>query len=256
MHGMVESFFRDWSPLAIGAKVMWLAQLALIVHALKTGRPFWWFWILFSAPAIGGIAYVLIELMPEWRGSGPSVSWKPRAWRIRDLRRDLEETDTVKLRLALAEELLADGQSEAARQEAEQCLQGVFRDDPHTLAAVARHRLEAGKAKEALEAVERVNTRADRMLAQDVALLRGRALVAVGRHAEAQDALRSIAATYIGEEPRFFLAESLRATGGMAEAREIWTDIRKRFRRANRGWRRAEKRWFELAGKRLKETKS
>ena len=253
MHGLIESFFTDWSPLAIGTKLVWVAQLALIVHALKTGRPYWWFWILFSAPVIGGIAYVLIELAPEWRGSGPTVSWKPRAWRIRELREELEETDTVKLRLALAAELFAAGQADEAMKLAEECLQGVFRDDPHTLAAVARYRLEANQAKAALEAIERINTRADRMLAQEVAVMRGRTLVLLGRQVEAQEVLRSVVDTYIGEEARYFLALSLQKTGSSAEARELWTEIRKRFRRANRGWRRAEKRWFTLAGERLKE---
>src|SRR3954469_2991119 len=121
---MLDSFIHDWSPVAIGAKLLWVGQLVLIVHALKTGRPYWWFWILFSAPVIGGIAYVLIELAPEWRGSAPSMNWKPRRWRIRDLREELEETDTVKVRLTLAEQLLADGQAEEACQIAEEGLRG------------------------------------------------------------------------------------------------------------------------------------
>jgi hypothetical protein len=252
---MISSFIHDWSPVAIGAKVVWLVQLGLIVHVLKTGRPYFWFWILFSAPVLGGIAYALVELAPDMRGVGGSLNWKPRAWRIRDLRAELEETDTVKLRLALASELLAARLPAEACQAAEDCLTGVWRDDPHTLAAVARYRLEAGKTAPALAAIEQIKIERDKMLAADVALLRGRALVAAGRHPEAQSTLRSIADTYIGEEPRFFLAKSLEQSGRRDEAREIWTDIRKRFRRASRGWRRAEKRWFKLAGEQLKVTK-
>ena len=256
----MHALFSDWSGLGVATKLVWLAQLALVVHVFKTGRPYWWFMVLMMAPGIGGIAYFLIEVMPDLRGppsrGGARGSWKPRAWRIRDLRTELEETDTVKLRLALASELLANDEADAARAEAEACLQGVFRDDPHTLAAVARYRLEAGQASEALAALEKINTRADRMLAQEVAVMRGRALVATGRHDEAQVVLRAAATTHIGEEARYFLAVSLRASGAAAEAREIWNDIRKRFRRANRGWRRAEKRWFTLAGERLKETQA
>jgi hypothetical protein len=255
MDSILESVLHDWSPLGVLTKLMWLGQLALIVHVVKTGRPFWWFWILIVAPVIGGVAYVLIEIAPELRGAGMTVGWKPRAWRIRALRRELEETDTVKLKLALAEELLAAAQPKEARLVAEECLQGVFRDDPHTLAAVAHYRLECGDAAAALAAVEKIDTKADRMLAQDVALLRGRALFLLGQHPEAQAALRSIANGYLGEEPRYFLALSLRETGSVAEARELWLDIRKRFRRAGRNWRRAEKRWFKFAGERLEETK-
>jgi hypothetical protein len=256
MDAMLTSLADDGSPLAVMAKLIWVAQLALIVHALKTGRPYWWFWILISAPIIGGIAYALIEVAPEFHGSGGRMSWKPRAWRVRDLREELEETDTVKLRLALASELLASGEADAACATAEQSLTGVWRDDPHTLAAVARYRLEAGKVKEALDALGKINTRADRLLAQQVAVMRGRALVQAGRHAEAQAVLQSAMNVFMGEEARYHLAVSLQASGSTEAARDLWLEIRKRFRRASRGWRRSEKRWFKLAGERLAETKS
>jgi hypothetical protein len=244
----------DGSVLSTLTSFLWIAQLALMVHVFRTGRPYWWFLVLLVAPGIGALVYVLVEILPEMRGSRLGVGWKPRAWRIRELRRELEETETVKLRLALAEELLAAEQTEEACAVAEAALQGVFREDPHTLAAVAHHRLECGRVAEALEAIDKINIKADRMLAQDVALLRGRALLLSGRHEEAQTALRSIVGTYVGEEPRYFLGVSLQQSGATEEARALWHDIRKRFRRAGRGWRRTEKRWFKLAGERLKET--
>src|SRR5688572_1932097 len=95
-------FFDPDSPWASIAQVLWVLQLALIIHVYKTGRPFWWIYILFIAPAIGGIAYLLLELLPDWRVNRGGI-WKPRSFRIRKLRDDLEETDVVKTRLELAE---------------------------------------------------------------------------------------------------------------------------------------------------------
>jgi len=244
---MIESILSDWSVFGLITKLLWLVQLVLVIHVFKTGRPYWWFWILLAAPVIGGLAYLLIELLPDTSfGSGGFTLWKPRAWRIRDLRAELEESDTVMLRLRLAAELLAGGQAAEACAVAEECLRGAFRDDPHTLANVARYELEAGKFPEALAAL--------RMLGHEVAFLGGWALVQAGRHAEAQPILRKIESVLLGEQPRYFLAVSLQQSGNGAEARALWEDIRKRFRRAGRGWRRAEQRWFKLAGERLKET--
>jgi len=252
---MIESILSDWSFFGVIAKLLWLVQLALVVHVFKTGRPYWWFWILLVAPVIGGLAYILIELLPDLRASSGDGSflWKPRAWRIRDLQAELEETNTIKLRLTLATELLAAQRTAEACAVAEESLSGAFRDDPHTLANVARYRLEAGKFAEALAALDKVKVEADRMLGSEVAFLRGWALVQAGRHAEAQPILRKIESVLLGEQPRYFLAVSLEQSGARAEARAIWQDIRKRFRRAGRGWRRSEKRWFKLAGERLKE---
>ena len=243
-----------WSSYAILVRLGWLLQIGLIVHVFRTGRPYWWCLVLFMAPGIGGLAYILIEILPGLRISGPTASWKPRAWRIRDLREQLEESDTIKLRLGLADELAAAGRAAEACALAEEGLRGVFRDDPHTLAAVARFRLEAGKAPEALATLERVDTHRDRMLEDQVVLLRGRALVLTGRQAEAQEALRSLESRHSGEEARYFLAVSLQQSGQIAEARQIWSDIKKRYRRANRAWRRSEKPWFKLAVQRLIET--
>ncbi len=252
---MIESILSDCALFGVVTKLLWLVQLALVIHVFKTGRPYWWFWILLAAPVIGGLAYILIELLPATSvTSGGFTLWKPRAWRIRDLRAELEESDTVKLRLQLAAELLAGGQTAEACAVAEECLRGAFRDDPHTLANVARYELEAGKFTEALAALAQVKVEADRMLGNEVTFLRGWALVQAGRHAEAQPILRNIESVLLGEQPRYFLAVSLQQSGQVAEARGIWEDIRKRFRRAGRGWRRAEQRWFKLAGERLKAT--
>src|SRR3954470_8825238 len=122
MDHMLTRLVSDWSPLAVVAKLLWMVQLGLIVHVLKTGRPYFWFWILFSAPVLGGIAYALVELAPDMRGVGGSFNWKPRSWRIRDLRAELKESDTVKLRLALASELMAARQPAEACQAADECL--------------------------------------------------------------------------------------------------------------------------------------
>jgi hypothetical protein len=245
------AFFDSDGPWAAIAQVLWVLQLALIVHVYKTGRPYWWIYVLFIAPAIGGLAYVLIELLPEWKSSGGSL-WRPRALRIRKLREELEESDIVKTRFALAEELLAAGEATEALTIAEGTLTGVFKDDPHTLASVARFRIEAGKAAEALEALSRVNTKNDKMLDLDVTVMRGRALLATGRYQDAREHMESVQARYSGEEPRYFLALSLKADGRTDEAHQLLEDIVKKFRRASRAWRRSERHWFRLARAELK----
>jgi len=49
--------------------VLLLINVGLIVHAAKTGR-FWpWGYIILFIPGFGALAYVLVELAPEWFGS-------------------------------------------------------------------------------------------------------------------------------------------------------------------------------------------
>jgi hypothetical protein len=251
MHFNPAAFFDPDGPWAVIGPILWLLQLGLIIHVYKTGRPYWWIYVLFIAPAIGGLAYLLLELLPEWKTNRGGF-WQPRSVRIRRLRDALEEGDIVQTRLKLADELLAAGQPEEALAIANDALTGVFKDDPHTLASVARVRIEAGKPREALEALGKIDTKHDKMLDLEVTVMRGRALFATGQHHEAQTNMEAVQTRYTGEEPRYYLALSLRATGKKDEARQLLEDIVKKFRRASRAWRRSERHWFQLANAALK----
>jgi hypothetical protein len=135
-------------------------------------------------------------------------------------------------------------------------LRGVFRDDPLTQAAVARHKVDTARWAEALALLDQINVKADRMLALEVALLRARALLGCQRWPEAEGVLRSLQGQLIGEEPRYFLALALQGLGRPNEAIDLWRDILKRYRKGGPAWRRSEKRWFRLAQQRLEETKA
>src|SRR5262245_17144394 len=87
-----------------------LVQVACIVHALRTGRPFWWFWIIMCFPLLGAAAYVLFEVRPTWgRLDWQSLAWrfKNAAARIRLREEQFEASPSVNSRLALAAELHA-----------------------------------------------------------------------------------------------------------------------------------------------------
>jgi hypothetical protein len=241
--------------LAMIAQAMWILQLALVIHVYRTGRPYWWTFILFSAPIIGGLAYFFIEISPELRtpsGHGFFYRLMPRKWRIADLRAEIEETDTVENRFALAEEL-ADGEMhEEAHDVAAECLRGVFKDDPHTLATVARYKIEIARFADAIALLDRVDTQANRRLALQVGLSKGDALLGLKRFSEAETYYRGINGLFIGEAPRFGLASIMEKTGRKQEAIALWKDIRTKFRKASPAWRRSEKRWYKLATAKLK----
>lgn len=252
---MVDFLLTDWSLAAMITKFIWLAQLAMVFHVIRTGRPYWWLLVLFFAPALGGLIYFFVEVLPDWRWEDPTGGWRPRAMRVHEARAKVEETGTVQARLELAGLLLAGGDVAAARQEAETCLQGVFRDDPMVLAEVARYRIEAGDQAAALEALDRANPQGDHQLSLKLGLLRGRALLLDERYDEAQACLAEAEAGNLGDEPRYFRALALHQAGRTAEAREVWEEMRRHFRRAGRAWARTERKWFNLATKRLDETR-
>ena len=46
-----------------------LISLGFMIHAAKTGRFMPWFYIILFLPGIGAMAYVVVELVPQWFGS-------------------------------------------------------------------------------------------------------------------------------------------------------------------------------------------
>jgi hypothetical protein len=255
----MSALFSNRDSLTVVTQIIWVIQLSLLVHMYRTGRPYWWTWVLFGAPVIGGLAYFFVEIAPELRGSrghGFLYSLKPRKWRIADLREAVEEGDSVDNRLALAEELYDGGLKEEAHEVAAECLKGVFSNDPHTLVDVARYKIGISRFEEALGLLDRVNTQADRMLALEVGLLKGDSCYELGRYDEAEQFYRSIEGRYMGDAARFGIASVMERTGRLDQAAAIWKEIRTRFRKASPAWRRSEKKWYKLASAKLNEQKT
>ncbi len=249
-------FYAESGPsfLPMLGQLLWILQIALIIHVYRTGRPYWWTWVLLMAPGIGGLAYVIVELLPGYRS--PTGFWhslKPQKWRIADKREQLEESETVDNRLSLAEELFEAGEFAEADAIASECLKGVFQNDPRTLVDVAKYKIALGKHEEAYAFLSRVDTTRNRMLALEHQVMRGDCLAALGKYAEAEEAYQSVIGFFIGEAPRVGLAQIYEKTGRADEAIALWKDIQKKFRRSSPAWRRTERSWYKLAKTKLEK---
>jgi hypothetical protein len=245
------------SAFAVLAQFFWIIQIALIIHVLRTGRPYWWILILFIAPFIGGLAYVAVELMPGFHApEGWWESIKPRRWRIAGLREQLEESETVTNRLKLADALFEAGEVKEAHTIASECLKGIFQNDPQTLVDVAKYKIGLGNYGDAYALLRKVDTTGNRLLGLQLQIMRGDCLTALQQFPEAEAAYESVLDRYIGEAPRAGLAIVYERIGRAAAAVTIWKEILKKFRRAGPAWRRTELRWYKLAKAKLGAKKS
>ena len=95
------------------ALVVLLLDITLIYHASKTGRLQPWAFIILMIPLVGALAYIVVELVPEWFGSpGAQQARKRIAGKLdpekayRELSDRLAGSDTIANRHALAAECL------------------------------------------------------------------------------------------------------------------------------------------------------
>jgi hypothetical protein len=122
-----------------------IIQVALVVHVIKTGRDRLWIWVLLMAPLIGSLAYLIIELIPEWsRSSSASkvrntvVDIKDPNRKLRTAQANLRRNETVQNLINMAEECMVKGLYGDAEKFYERALKGLYATDPVLLEGKAR----------------------------------------------------------------------------------------------------------------------
>lgn len=240
--------------------VTYLIQLLLIVHVLKTGRNRYWIWILIMLPMLGGVAYLVIELLPELTGG---IAGQRALRSVRqvvnpgaDLRRHADawaQSPNADNARRYAEALLAGGQHEQAEQVLDTALSGFFSTEPSLLQLQAQSRFECGAPAEAVDVLETLQRENPDFHSPEGHLLYSRALEACGRVAEALEAYRSVATYFPGAEARYRLVAALAANGEREQAREEAEQVLNDARLAPAHFRKSQKTWLDHVRRELQQ---
>ncbi len=244
----------DGLVLSVVWPIVLLAQLACLIHVFKTGRPYWWMWVIFGFPVIGLAAYIFLEVRPSLgKLNLQSLLWrlKSRTERIEILRHNLEDSTTIRNRLALSDELHEAGLFDRECEVLSEGLRGAFKDDATLLMRLSQAHLEAGRPVEAEQSLAKAPHERSSEMQQQRALLAARVDAASGRHAAAEKIFRELAARKKSEAPRYYLGEFLWLTGRTDEGTAILRDILLQYRRGTPVWRFQERRWYYAAKKLL-----
>ena len=119
------------------ALVVLLLDITLVYHASKTGRLQPWAFIILLIPLVGALAYIVVELVPEWLGSpGAQQARKRIAGKLdpeklyRELSDRLAGSDTIASRDALATECLKIGRFDEAERHYDHVLKLPMGSEP------------------------------------------------------------------------------------------------------------------------------
>jgi hypothetical protein len=209
-----------------------LVGIFFATHAITTGRPRYWIFIIILMPGVGSLAYVLFELLPDLaytrRGrriaGGVSNLIDPdREWRQRF--DDAQRTDSVDTKLALAEECERKSMWAEAIALYETAAKGLFEHDETVLFGLARAQFGAGDAKAAEATLNRLRAAHPGLRHQDAHLLYARILETQGRLAEALDEYEAVADYYTGFEARTRYGLLLLRNGNTLRARDLFDGV-------------------------------
>jgi hypothetical protein len=234
--------------------LIFLLQIALAIHAYRTGRMNPWLWIIVFVPGLGCLLYVILELLPELAGGATArrvkrdlVATVDPGRDYRALAREVEIAPTVHNRLRLADECVRLGRDAEAQALYAACATGLHAADPAILGSLARTRLATGDLAGSREALDALRAENPDWRPAEVALLYARVLEGQGEEQAALAALRALATTYPGEEARCRYADLLARTGQVDAARAEYREIMRRVELQGRVYRKAQQTWYDAA---------
>ena len=246
------------SLLLFGLSV--IVSIALAVHVVRTGREFFWLWIILIFQPIGGLVYFIAVVLPELtRGQGVQrVQRQARAAldplrEYREAKQACEDTPTVRNQSRLAHAAAALGRHDEAERLYADAAQGIHADDPALLLGRANALLELDRGAEALSVLERLSRDESEGRTPGAVLALGRVYEAVGRAPEAEAALQEAAQRMPGFEGLGRYAAFLARNGRAAQARDMIADMDKRLTKLPAQFRREGKHWRDLAARALAE---
>jgi hypothetical protein len=205
-----------------------LIALYFGIHALRTGREFYWLFILFAFPLLGSLVYGLGVWLPEMRGSRTLRTVQRTASgllnpgrELREARLALEQTPSAGSHLRLADALLAAGQAEASLAHYAQARQGVQADEPEIAVRHAQALLESGDAAGARELLDALIQRRPDFRSARGHLVYARAVAASGDRAKAREEFEAVIQGFAGLEARARYAEALLDWAELSEAASL-----------------------------------
>lgn len=230
-----------------------IVQIALIVHVLKTGRAYYWIFIIFL-PGIGPLVYFIVELLPELlesrRGRSAVRGIKKTLDPGADLRQRQKEhklSGSVDATRRLAGELLESGETEKAIELYETALTGLYEHDPDLLLGLATAQFGNEQFDQARQTLDRLIEHNPDYRSPDGHLIYARSVEACGDVEKAREEYKALVAYYAGAEARVRYGAFLESLGDNDLALEEYEEIVTAAELAPRHYIKAQKHWINEA---------
>lgn len=242
--------------------VIFILEIALqafcVLHAIRTGRPMQWIYIIVFLPLAGSIAYFFMEILPEIRHSRAArqavgdvnrVIDPDRA--LRELTAAVEDVPSAANKVALGQELMRRERYDDAIPLLESGAEGLHADDPAVMLPLAEAKFLNRDYAGARDVLDRLRTAQPDLESPRGHMLYARSYEADGNTDAALTEYEALAGYYPGEEARCRYALLLQKAGRVEEANALFADILRRVDKASKVYFRAQRDWYEVARRNL-----
>lgn len=231
-----------------------LLQVIALVHWAKRRPEAWWLLVIFLGGWIGALAYIIVEVVPDFSLVGPSFKVFPRRRRIKELRAQILDNPSPGNYEELGDLLLENGDPAEARQAFDKAITPRTQD-AHAYYGRALAEVQLGDYAAAIPDLEQVIRAEPEYDFHRAKALYAHALAQTGQTEKADVAFRDATRLSTLSETQYNYAAFLHAQGRDAEAREWAQRILSKKATLPRYLKRRERPWFRKASSLLKELK-
>ena len=229
-------------------------QILMIIHVVRTGRNMYWVMILLMAPGIGGLAYLIVEILPDLMNDyrarrairGVSKTLNPTG-DLRQRQREHKLSGSVDAARHLASELMERGSYYEATQHYQKALTGLYEFDPDLMLGLATAQFGNEQYEEARETLELLIEKNPDFKSPVGHLLYAKAVEACGDDEKALGEYKVVAGSYAGAEAQLRYGLLLERLGQNDAALTEYEEILTAAELAPRHYRKAQREWINQA---------
>jgi len=238
-----------------------LVALGMIAHCIKTGRNRIWIYVLMFTlwmPFVGSAVYACVEILPDLLRTRTSQKAMRGIRQTLDPEGDLRRAENemmvsgnVAARQQYANELVRLGRTAEALTIYQNCLTGVFAEDPKLMLGYAHAQFAAGNAAGARQTLDELIQKNPDFKSPDGHLLYARALEGEGNIEKALGEFATLAEYYPGAEAGVRYATLLKRQGQRELAQQTLRALLDRAKYAPAHYRKAQRAWLDEAHREL-----
>ena len=229
------------------------------VHAIRSGQPHWWLFVLFAFPLLGSVVYAFAIYLPSMRYTRGGIKAARAVNALIDPNRELREasaeydrTPTAYNRARLAGALLAKGDTDRAIEHYRGAASGPYANDASFLKGLAGAQLQAQRPAEAADTLARLFAAHPDQQRGELALMHAEAVAGAGR-ADARAVFEAVVAADDTTEAQCKLGQFLLRLGDTHAARRAFEAVLAHERRGHLHSRELNRDWIAEARSALKQ---
>jgi hypothetical protein len=229
------------------------------VHAIRSGQPLYWLFVLFAFPFLGSVVYGFAIYLPQFRDTRGGIKAARTVQNIVDPHRELREataefdrTPTAYNRARLAAALFTKGHVDEAIEHYRVTASGPDANDAAFLAGLAHAEIAAGRHADAAATLERLFASHPEQRLGALAIAHAEALAGAGS-SHARAAFEAVVAHDASTEAQYKYGAFLHSRGDQPGARRAFEAVLRNAEHGHAHSRELNREWIAQAHAGLKQ---